>query len=484
MQRNTDMVEKLNNHRLPIDESYWAEMEERLQKKRKKVVPFWMWFTGTGIAASLALLLTVRIFDVENENIGTQMTQITQISTDEVKPIQSASSLFEEGERTANNEQTVGTRMTQITQVSSDEVKSTQSASSSFKEEEKIASNKQTVGTQMAQITQIPADHTTNENFKQKKSVSSASSVFKENVSPVHEGYEITGNDTSTNNIAQTGQDTIPEKQNELKFQYDDWLLAQDEPEFKKEKTQHKKSWQIAAAFSSSASNSSNSDFAFLDSKNKENYSFENSKDVALLIPPMFSPNGDLSSDRDPTVDDVFRQFPEVTHLPPLSVGVTVRKNFNKYLAIETGFTYSFLQSKFKENSEWRHRDATLKLHYLGIPLNAVTYLLNKPQWNVYFSLGGMMEKGIVQDYVQHTTYKYPYLYDNQPVHSISLQDDIPGLQWSVNTSFGINYKIYRNIGIYFEPRIIYYFKNNQPVSVRTETPLLVGLNAGLRFEF
>jgi len=86
MRENADIIEKLSNHRLPIDESYWAEMEQRLQNSRKKVVPLWMWLAGTGIAASLALLFTtVRFFNTDNEVIGTQITQIEQISTDNNK---------------------------------------------------------------------------------------------------------------------------------------------------------------------------------------------------------------------------------------------------------------------------------------------------------------------------------------------------------------------------------------------------------------
>jgi hypothetical protein len=158
-----------------------------------------------------------------------------------------------------------------------------------------------------------------------------------------------------------------------------------------------------------------------------------------------------------------------------------VRKNFNKRIAIETGLTYSFLHSKFTDENDLFYRDATMKLHYLGVPLNAVVYLLNnKPKWNIYFSLGGMVEKGLMLDYVQN------FRYHQQPAHTytVSLQDDIPQLQWSLNSSLGISYKFYRDMSVYFEPRITYYLKNNQPVSIRTEKPLLVGLNAGLRYEF
>ena len=392
MQRDTDLFKKLNNHRLPIDESYWAEMEERLQSGRKKFVPLWAWFAGAGVAASLTLLLMVRTFHDSDDMV---------------------------------------------------------------------------VGTQMTQMTQIAANNTTNEtlNFQQVKNPrKSALSVFQkiQKIEEIEENNEIGFND-----IAPTEEDAeIPVKQYELKSEYIDLSIAQIEPP--KRKSQKKKSWQIAAAVGSKFSNS---DLAY-SNENSINYS-----DKSYFLPGSESMRSDA-----PSIDEIFQPFPEVTHLPPLSVGLSIRKDFNKYLAVETGLTYSFLQSKFNENNERMHREATMKLHYIGIPFNAVVYILNKPKWNLYFSLGGMVEKGMRLDYVQNTTYPN-YYSGNSPIYTISLQDNIPELQWSLNTSLGISYQLYRDLSVYFEPRILYYFKNNQPVSIRSEMPLLVGANVGLRVE-
>jgi len=410
MQENTDIVEKLNNHRLPVDEGYWAEMEKRLLSDHKKVVPLWAWLAGTGMAASLALLLMVGVFSSDDENAGAQVARIEHEEYRENK---------ESKENKVDNEQAVGTQMAQITQISANKeksVKSTQSAPS------------------LSSLSSLPS-------------------------LPL---------ETSA-----TPQDTTPPKQYELKPQYnDDFLIAHNQPE--KRKPQNKKSWQLAAAFGSSASSSPNDDLAF--SNQKMDYSSKEYGYDAVVY---------HSAESAPSLDEVFSGFPEVTHLPPLSFGVTVRKSFTEHLAFETGLTYSFLHSKFKDNNQWQPREATLKLHYLGIPFNFVAYALNKPKWNVYFSVGAMIEKGIMLDYVQTTHQNYYYYYDDdQPFHTISLQDDIPGLQLSYNASFGIGYKFYRDISVYFEPRIIYYLENNQPVSVRTEMPLQVGLSAGLRFDF
>ena len=410
MTDNTNIFEKLNHHQLPIDESYWAEMENRLQNSRPKTVPLWMWVAGAGIAASLALLFFMPTFDVDNEISGTQMAQIELISTDEY----------------ANR-----------TQMPAENIEKKQSGE-----------------------TQIALSTKNNSVYKNlRESVPSASSACLET--------EETANNDVPDNIVEnaTEKNTPPEKRYELQPKHNDALTAQQVAPAKK---RHKKSWQIAAAIGSGSSNASSENPTFALNKNDNLYDFSS---------PSYSTD---RNDKTQSIDDVYT-FPKAIHLPPLSAGLTFRKNFNKYFALETGLTYTFLQSKFEENTEWMHRDATLKLHYIGIPLNAVVYLLNKPKWNIYCSLGGMAEKGIMLDYVQHTIYRYNW---NPPMHTIDLQDNIPKMQWALNTSFGIGYKLHRNIGIYFEPRVMYYFKNNQPVSARTEMPLLLGLNAGLRFDF
>ena len=50
--------------------------------------------------------------------------------------------------------------------------------------------------------------------------------------------------------------------------------------------------------------------------------------------------------------------------------------------------------------------------------------------------------------------------------------------------SVGVSYRFYRDWSLYLEPRYSYYFDNNQPVSYRTENMTLIGVGAGVRFEF
>jgi len=87
------------------------------------------------------------------------------------------------------------------------------------------------------------------------------------------------------------------------------------------------------------------------------------------------------------------------------------------------------------------------------------------------------MEKGIRSVYVQNQ-------FINNKSIMTTTSTNIDGIQWSVNGAVGTTYKIQQNIGLFFEPKISYYYKNNQPISARTEYPVVFGLSAGVRFQF
>jgi len=176
-----------------------------------------------------------------------------------------------------------------------------------------------------------------------------------------------------------------------------------------------------------------------------------------------------------------YEDYPNVTHLPPLSFGITVKKELNRRFAIESGIVYSFLSTTFSKEYPLKS-DARLQLHYIGIPLNVHTRIFGNrySPWEVYISAGGMVEKGILSHFVQKTYYG-----DNDnSVTTVNSNEKIKGLQWSLGISPGVDYQIHKNYSIYLEPKLNYYFDNNQPVSARTEHPIVVGINAGVRYSW
>ena len=171
-----------------------------------------------------------------------------------------------------------------------------------------------------------------------------------------------------------------------------------------------------------------------------------------------------------------YESYPDVSTHVPLSFGVTVEKELNRTFSIESGIVYTYLSTTF--NREFPKSTAELELHYLGIPLNVQARIFSdrSSQWKVYLSAGGMVEKGIQSHFVQKN------VNNDNAVFSATSNEKIKGLQWSVSASPGIDYQIYKNYSIYLEPKISYYFDNDQPVSARTKHPVILGINAGIRY--
>ncbi|MDR2953630.1 MAG: porin family protein [Prevotella sp.] len=227
--------------------------------------------------------------------------------------------------------------------------------------------------------------------------------------------------------------------------------------------------WTMAASFTSNGSISSSGDgLNSLKSEFQSSPSITNGEDDGIILRDPGEANTKFLSSRD---------FPEVEHDLPLSFGFTVRKDINKHFGVETGLMYTYLSSTFKRTNIPQYQSKQ-ELHYLGVPVNLVVYILNDPKWNVYVSAGGMVEKGLTRKYTQEM-----YQTDDK-TSAISEKGSISGLQWSLNASVGVGYNFYKDIGAYVEPRFSHYFENNQPVSVRTEKKSVFGLGAGLRYKF
>lgn len=181
----------------------------------------------------------------------------------------------------------------------------------------------------------------------------------------------------------------------------------------------------------------------------------------------------------------VFNQ-PEVndsyTHKMPVKLGLTARYAFTNLLGIESGLTYSLLQSDIKRGSEsttrsWSNSEQTL--HYLGIPLNLTFNFVNSKYVDVYASAGGMMEFG-VKGSIKTTDHL------NNSMTSTHQNAITPkGLLWSVNATAGVQVNVLPSLGIYVEPGMSHHFKNDrQPRSSYTDKPTNFALGFGLRYTF
>lgn len=177
---------------------------------------------------------------------------------------------------------------------------------------------------------------------------------------------------------------------------------------------------------------------------------------------------------------------PEVTteysHKMPVKIGASIRYDFNKFLGIESGLTYSFLSSDLKTGKEgavsgWSK--GIQSMHYLGIPLNLSFNIFSSRYFNAYVTAGGLMEKCV------RGSLKTDEYLDGKYHGSSSTALKQKGLQWSVNGAAGIQVNILPQLGLYMEPGVSHHFSNNSKVrTIYSDKPTDFSLSFGLRYTF
>lgn len=177
---------------------------------------------------------------------------------------------------------------------------------------------------------------------------------------------------------------------------------------------------------------------------------------------------------------------PEVTteysHKMPVKIGASIRYDFNKFLGIESGLTYSFLSSDLKTGEEgavsgWSK--GIQSMHYLGIPLNLSFNIFSSRYFTAYVTAGGLMEKCV------RGSLKTDEYLDGKYHGSSSITLKQKGLQWSVNGAAGIQVNILPQLGLYMEPGVSHHFSNNSKVrTIYSDKPTDFSLSFGLRYTF
>ena len=398
--------QKLDNHQLPVDDTIWDEIKAHLTTSKRKILPFWLWLSGTAAVAVLALIVTLHPLteskgpiakstkgSIQHEQIRSKQVTKRNINNS-IQPI---------------NKPTIPDQLkTQL----SGQIKST------------IA------------LYYPPAQLVVTDSTKRIKT----------------NGNRMDNNEKTAESIALNSagiNDSVTGNQREIPNS----LVEKNIDETAVQK-KHKSSWLLAASAGSNGSiPTGNGNYNLLQGD-------KNIVSATTSYTDIMTPN----------------EFQTINYTPPISFGLNIRKNLNKEWSLESGVVYTYLLTTFENNGVQRN-DARLHLHYIGVPLNLVARLWDLPKWEIYLSGGIMLEKGIKSVYIQNQ-----YI-GNQTITTTAVSD-INGLQWSVNGAVGTTYKIQRNIGIFFEPKLSYFFDNNQPLSARTEDPIVIGLSAGVRFRF
>lgn len=165
-----------------------------------------------------------------------------------------------------------------------------------------------------------------------------------------------------------------------------------------------------------------------------------------------------------------------VHHKMPVTVGASVKWHITEAWAIESGLNYTMLSSELHSGSG-SYLEEEQKLHYIGIPLKVHRAIWDNRWFSFYASAGGMVEKCVSGSvdvvYVNGTS--------NRDMEHNSLTVD--PLQWSLSAAAGVQVNFTKNIGLYAEPGIAYYFDDGSQVeTIRKEHPFNFNLQFGLRF--
>ena len=167
-------------------------------------------------------------------------------------------------------------------------------------------------------------------------------------------------------------------------------------------------------------------------------------------------------------------------HKRPVRLSLSLDLPITQVLSVESGLTYSILQSTFTTSSGTRVSEETQTLGYLGIPLKLKANLWDKDWLTVYASAGGMGEK-CVSAFSKTVVTQGGENSGNTSKNKFSVKP----LIWSVNASAGLQANLPGSMGLYLEPGVSYHFASDtKPRSVYTEHPFDFVMAFGLRYSF
>lgn len=167
----------------------------------------------------------------------------------------------------------------------------------------------------------------------------------------------------------------------------------------------------------------------------------------------------------------------EYKHRLPVRVGLNVAYRLTDRLSVESGVSYTRLSSDMKDGTKDNYSSGSQKLDYIGVPLNVKYCAFGYRRLSVYASAGLLTEKCVSGK----TTHEY-VISGEKKKHET---EDVAAKPWqlSVNAALGAQFDVLRNVGVYVEPGVSYYFDDRSPLStIYKEKPLNFNLNLGVRY--
>ncbi len=167
----------------------------------------------------------------------------------------------------------------------------------------------------------------------------------------------------------------------------------------------------------------------------------------------------------------------EVKHRMPMRFGLSAAFSLTDRLALETGLTYTQLNSDLREGSEKSYYKGTQQLHYVGIPINLKYSIYTVGALTIYASAGALVEQCV------SGKKEMDLVVNGKTEEQTSGPAGSTPMQLSFNAAAGLQYNFTPLVGIYAEPGVSYYVNDKSSLStVYKEHPWNFNVSLGLRF--
>lgn len=162
-------------------------------------------------------------------------------------------------------------------------------------------------------------------------------------------------------------------------------------------------------------------------------------------------------------------------HEPPITFQILLSRQLSKRLSIETGLSYTRLNSTCTSGSSQAYIQEQQRLRYLGIPLRLGWQWYSKAHLSLYLSAGAMLEWSIQS--------RVNTLHISNGINTFQKKTTLDApIQWSSTFGLGLQYDFTPHLGFYIEPSLQYFFDDGSDIqSYRTEHPLQIALPLGIR---
>lgn len=173
----------------------------------------------------------------------------------------------------------------------------------------------------------------------------------------------------------------------------------------------------------------------------------------------------------------------KMDHRQPISFGLTISKEINSKVSLETGLVYTYLSSKAKTDrvSDTKRYDSQI-FHYFGIPLSVNYNFAEYHKAKFYFSGGGMIQKDMqgrlkgIQKQV---------IFQGEAESEFKEEIEQKNIQFSVSSKLGVTYPLYNKLHAYTTVGGAYYFDaKNDYKTIYSDRKFQLDVNIGLKLNF